>query len=184
MEIVVVEIDPKVTELAQTYFAFGERERPDIKVHHADARTFLRSGNDRYELVYLDVFDHLLTVPWTMVTREALVDMRARLAPGGVFMANILSPLAGEGAAFLARFRATLESVFPANRIYMTESSRDLGATQNLIVLGAESEVLLDPLDESWVVSPVPAEGPPLTDAWAPVESLQARVFMGGLRWY
>ena len=184
MEIVVVEIDPKVTELAQTYFAFGERERPDIEVYHEDARTFLRSGNDRYELVYLDVFDHLLTVPWTMVTREALADMRARLAPGGVFMANILSPLEGEGAAFLARFRTTLESVFPATRIYMTESSRDLGATQNLIVLGAESEVLLDPLDESWVVSPVPAEGPPLTDAGAPVESLQARVFMGGLRWY
>ncbi len=98
-------------------------------------------------------------------------------------MANILSPLEGEGTAFLARFRTTLESVFPATRIYMTESSIDPEATQNLIVLGAESEVVLDPLDESWVVSPVPAAGTPLTDTWAPVESLQARVFMGGLRW-
>ena len=183
MDIVVVEIDPAVTELAELYFTFGERERPSIQVYHDDARAFLRSGSDRFDLVYLDVFDHLLTVPWTMVTREALGEMRARMGTEGVFMANVLSPVAGGGTAFLARFRSTLESVFPATRIYMSDPLSSQDATQNLIVVGAESEAVLAALDKSWSVSPVSASGRPLTDSWAPVESLQALVFMEGLLW-
>jgi len=183
MLIDVVEIDAEVTELAGRFFAFGQRDRPGIRVHHTDARIFLRSGEERYELVYLDVFDHLLTVPWTMVTVEALQDMRARTSPDGVFMANVLSPLRGDGTAFLQRFRTTLEAVFPASRIYMTDPSTDPAATQNLIVVAAESDAMLEQLDASWVPAPVPASGHPLTDAWAPVEFLQARVFLEGLRW-
>jgi len=183
MEIDVVEIDDAVTQLAREYFAFGERDRPGIRVYHDDARVFLRSGDDRYDVVYLDVFDHLLTVPWTMVTEEALSEMRARTAADGVFMANVLSPLEGDGTAFLARFRTTLEGVFPASRIYMTDPDTDPGATQNLIVMGAETETAFAELDGSWILARVPASGRALTDDWAPVESLQARVFMGGLRW-
>jgi len=183
MVIDVVEIDPAVTELAERYFAYGTRARPGIRVHHDDARVFLRSGEERYDLVYLDVFDHLLTVPWTMVTEEALGEMRARTSRDGVFMANVLSPLVGDGTAFLTRFRTTLEAVFPVSRIYMTDPSTDPAATQNLIVVGAESEEVLRGLDTSWVVAPVSASGRPLTDSWAPVEFLQARVFMEGLRW-
>ena len=126
---------------------------------------------------------HLLTVPWTMVTEEALSEMRSRTRPDGIFMANVLSPLQGDGTAFLTRFRSTLESVFPASRIYMTDPSTDPGATQNLIVVGAESEAAFADLDVAWEVASVPASGLPLTDAWAPVEFLQARVFMEGLRW-
>ena len=183
MEVDVVEIDPAVTELAERYFAFGQRARPGIRVHHDDARVFLRSGEERYDLVYLDVFDHLLTVPWTMVTEEALTEMWARTSRNGVFMANVLSPLEGDGTAFLTRFRTTLEAVFPASRIYMTDPSNDPAATQNLIVVGAESEEAFGGLDTSWAVASVPASGRPLTDSWAPVEFLQARVFMEGLRW-
>jgi len=183
MVIDVVEIDPAVTELAERYFAYGTRARPGIRVHHDDARVFLRSGEERYDLVYLDVFDHLLTVPWTMVTEEALGEMRARTSRDGVFMANVLSPLVGDGTAFLTRFRTTLEAVFPVSRIYMTDPSTDPAATQNLIVVGAESEEVLRGLDTSWVVAPVSASGRRLTDSWAPVEFLQARVFMEGLRW-
>ena len=183
MHIDVVEIDDAVTELAREYFSFGERDRPGIRVHHEDARVFLRSSDDRYDLVYLDVFDHLLTVPWTMVTEEALAEMRARTAPDGLFMANVLSPLEGGGTAFLARFRTTLEGVFPSSRIYLTDPDTDPGATQNLIVIGAETEAAFAELDESWAVARVSASGRALTDDWAPVESLQARVFMEGLRW-
>ena len=177
----VVEIDPEVTELARTYFEFGRVERPGIRVFHEDGRVFLRGSQNTYGLVYLDVFDHLLTVPWTMVTREALADMAGRLDPGGVFMANVLSPLGGPGTAFLARFRATLESVFDDVRIYVTDPSTDPGATQSLIVVATREAGALPALP--WQDAPVAGVGPPLTDMWAPVEYLQGKVFMQGLRW-
>lgn len=65
----------------------------------------------------------------------------------------------------------------------MTDPDTDPGATQNLIVMGAETETAFAELDGSWILARVPASGRALTDDWAPVESLQARVFMGGLRW-
>lgn len=177
----VVEIDPSVTRLAETYFEYGERERPDIHVVHDDARLFLRRSRTEYDLVYLDVFDHLLTVPWTMVTEEALSDVADRLAPGGIFMANILSPLSGGSTAFLERFRATLESVFEDARVYVADPALDRGATQNLIVVAAKDPGAIPAYERA--EAEVPAEGRPLTDMWAPVEYLQAKVFLEGLRW-
>jgi spermidine synthase len=177
----VVEIDRRVTDLAERYFAYGQADHPGISVVHEDARVFLRGSRDLYDVVYLDVFDHLLTVPWTMVTEEALADMSNRLAPDGVFMANVLSPLAGPGTEFLARFRETLASVFSDVRLYLTDPATDPGATQNLIVVAARSPDVLPAIP--WEETGVQAAGRPFTDAWAPVEYLQAKVFLQGLRW-
>lgn len=180
--IAVVEIDPVVTDLAGRYFAYGEREYPNIQVVHEDARVFLRRGGEDFDLVYLDVFDHLLTVPWTLVTAEALSEMAGRLSPTGLFVANVLSPLAGPGVGFLEHFKATLDSVFGEVRIYLTEPERDPVVTQNLIVvasLGAGGTPFSDWASEA----PVQAAARVLTDSWAPVEYLQAKVFLRGLGW-
>lgn len=198
----VVEIDPKVTRLASEYFAYGEEERPSIHVVHQDGRVFLRApeqalggdeetpgdggegvrgGAPHYDLVYLDVFDHLLTVPWTMVTREALSDMASLLEDDGIFMANVLSPLRGEGQAFLRRFRATLDSVFGDVRLYRADPTLDPGATQNLIVVATVEPGVLPSPDRPQ--AGVEGAGRIFTDDWAPVEYLQAKVFLEGLRW-
>jgi predicted membrane-bound spermidine synthase len=177
----VVELDPEVTELARTFFTFGTDDHPGIRVFHDDGRVFLRGAADRYDLVYLDVFDHLLTVPWTMVTREGLAEMAGVMTPEGVFMANVLSPLEGPGIAFLARFRATLEAVFEDVRVYVADTSADRGATQNLVVVATRESGVLP--DLAWAQAPVGPEGRALTDGWAPVEYLQGKVFVQGLRW-
>ena len=177
----VVEIDASVTELAREYFAVGGLPDDAVRVIHDDARVFLRGSPDRYDLVYMDVFDHLLTVPWTMVTREAFQAMAEHLTPGGVFAANVLSPLDGVGADFLHRLQATLEEVFDEVRIHRVDPDADLRTTQNLIVTAGSSASLL-PAGGARVVD-VPAQGRPFSDAWAPVEYLQARVFVQGLGW-
>ncbi|HUF76362.1 MAG TPA: fused MFS/spermidine synthase [Longimicrobiales bacterium] len=181
MRIDVVEIDPAVTELAERYFAYGQADYPGIRVHHEDGRVWLRTASETYDVVYLDVFDHLLTVPWTMVTEEALRDMAARLEPDGLFVANILSPLAGPGVAFLERLRATLQEVFAVERVYLTDPEFAPAVTQNLVVMASNRPGALPqaPLREI----EVRAAGRPLTDAWAPVEYLQAKVFLRGLGW-
>jgi len=181
MRIDVVEIDPVVTELAEEFFAYGRNEYANIRVMHEDARVHLRNSDERYDLIYLDIFDHLLTVPWTMVTVEALTEMADHLQPNGLFVVNVLSPLGGPGQAFVERFQATLHEVFPAWVIYPATPGRDAEATQNLIVIAG-----LDPLalpDVDWPTAGTGPAGRPLTDAWAPVEYLQAKVFLTGLQW-
>lgn len=177
----VVEIDPVVTELAHRYFAVGDLPDGAVEVTHEDARVFLRESSARYDILYMDVFDHLVTVPWTMVTTEAFQAMAARLTPDGVLAANVLSPLEGPGASFLHRLRATLESVFPRTRIYVVDPTADGHVTQNLIVLAAAGGTELP----EWTgrEAAILGEGRPFTDRWAPVEYLQARVFVQGLGW-
>jgi spermidine synthase len=177
----VVEIDPAVTELAFRYFAAGQRPNEAIRVVHDDARVFVRGTEARYDLVYLDVFDHLLTVPWTMVTREAFEDMAARLRPGGLLAINVLSPIEGPGVLFLERLRATLEDVFGATQWLVVEPGTAGRVTQNVLVLAASDAALLPQWDGA--VAAISASGRPFTDDWAPVEYLQARVFMQGLGW-
>ena len=177
----VVEIDPVVTELARRYFAYGEQDRPDIRVIHDDARVHLRGSSERYDLIYLDIFDHLLTVPWTMVTVEALTDMAEHLEPDGLFAANVLSPVEGPGVAFLERFWRTLDEVFAETRIYLVDEDLDPGVTQNLIVVAARDPSAIPEID--WPQAELGPAGRPLTDEWAPVEYLQARVFVQGLGW-
>jgi SAM-dependent methyltransferase len=182
MRITVVEIDPVVTELAAEYFAYGRRSHPGIRVVHDDARVFLRGTSERFDLVYMDVFDHLLTVPWTLVTADALRELADRLAPGGFFMANVLSPLEGPGVGFLEYFRATLDSVFGEVHIYVADPELDAGVTQNLIVVASLAPGGTPPAE--WAEEAgVGTADRVLTDDWAPVEYLQAKVFLGGLGW-
>ena len=181
MRIDVVEIDPVVTELAERYFAYGRDDYPNIRVVHDDARVHLRNSDERYDLIYLDVFDHLLTVPWTLVTVEALTEIADHLEPDGLFMANLLSPLAGPGLAFIERFQATLQQVFPTFVIYRATPDSDPGVTQNLVLVAALDAQAMPDVD--WPRAGTGAAGRPLTDAWAPVEYLQAKVFLAGLTW-
>jgi spermidine synthase len=182
LRITVVEIAPVVTELAARYFAYGEGSYPGIEVIHEDARVFLRSSEERYDLVYLDVFDHLLTVPWTLVTAEALHDMAARLSPDGLFMANVLSPVEGPGVAFLAHLHATLEDAFASVHVYRSDPDLDPEVTQNLIVVASPRPGGTPAAEWAVEATVAPAERI-LTDAWAPVEYLQAKVFLRGLGW-
>jgi hypothetical protein len=65
--------------------------------------------------------------------------------------------------------------------VYATDPARDPAAIQNLIVVAGRDPSALP--DVAWPqAAPGPA-GRPLTDAWAPVEYLQAKVFLGGVRW-
>jgi len=182
MHIDVVEIDPAVTELAAEYFAYGKAEYPNIQVVHEDARVYVRNSEDLYDLIYLDVFDHLLTVPWTMVTVEAFADMADRLEPDGLFVANVLSPRSGPGVGFLQRLRATAADVFEEVQVYVTDAENDPAAIQNLILVASRDASAVPRLE--WPMAGPGAAGRPLRDAWAPVEYLQARIFLEGIRWY
>jgi predicted membrane-bound spermidine synthase len=181
MRIDVVEIDPVVTELAAEYFAYGKADYPNIHVVHEDARVYVRDSEDLYDLIYLDVFEHLLTIPWTMVTVEAFTEFADRLEPGGLLVANVLSPLSGPGVGFLQRLRATAVEVFEEVQVYVTDSEVDRAAIQNLIVVASRDASAVPKLE--WPVAGPGAAGRPLRDAWAPVEYLQARVFLEGVRW-
>lgn len=88
-----VEIDPVVVKLADQYF--GARSGGNVRIHTADAVTFIESTTDRYDLILMDAFlrpsDDTDTtgVPKGLKTIEFLQRLKLTLAPGGVVAFNV-----------------------------------------------------------------------------------------------
>ncbi len=86
-EIHVVEIDPRVVEVAERYFGFSPD--PGLMVHVEDGRAFLERGEaGRWDLILLDAFSDQ-GIPLALATQEFLETVRARLAPRGVVVSNV-----------------------------------------------------------------------------------------------
>jgi spermidine synthase len=105
-----VEIDPAVVRIADQYF--GVRSGENVRVHTADAVTFVESAADRYDLILMDAFlrpssdTDATGVPTRLKTLAFLGRLKRALAPGGVvaFNVNEHASMAEDIAAVAAAF--------------------------------------------------------------------------------
>jgi MFS family permease len=81
-----VELDPKVTDVARRYL--GLDAIPGLHVVTADARAYLRSTDERYDLIAVDAYRQPY-IPFQVTTREFFAEVRAHLAPGGAVALNV-----------------------------------------------------------------------------------------------
>ena len=81
-----VELDPAVSRVGRRFFGMGEN--PRLTVHDADARPFLRSTAERYDLIVIDAYRQPY-VPFYLATREFFRLVRDHLRPGGVVALNV-----------------------------------------------------------------------------------------------
>lgn len=82
-----VDIDPAVRELAERDF-LGEPIRGDFVA--ADARQFVAGSSERFDVVVVDAYSALTSIPAHLVTREFWRDTRKLLKPDGVMFANLI----------------------------------------------------------------------------------------------
>jgi len=93
VQIDAVEIDPAVVRLADQYFSV--RSGGNLRVHTADAVTFVESVADRYDMILMDAFlrpssdTDATGVPTRLKTLEFLGRLKQALAPGGVVAFNV-----------------------------------------------------------------------------------------------
>jgi spermidine synthase len=101
-----VEIDGELTEIGRRYFGL---RGPRLHTHTADARTFLRRSDRRYDLIVVDAYRQPY-IPFHLATREFFELARDRLAPGGMVAVNVGHP---EGSDRLEQvLSATMGAVF------------------------------------------------------------------------
>jgi predicted membrane-bound spermidine synthase len=81
-----VELDSAVSRVGREYF--GMDDNPRLTVHDEDARPFLRSTDERFDLIVVDAY-HQPYVPFYLATREFFALVRERLAPGGIVALNV-----------------------------------------------------------------------------------------------
>ena len=135
VELDVVEVDPKVVELARKYFGFKTSEKVGLTI--ADGRQFLKRTPKRYDQIWLDAFNSDY-VPVHMTTREFFLAAKSRLTEGGILVANVHNNTKLFDAQVL-----TFRSVFKSVHVYTgTEGGN------SIIVAAGESVTKPDRIDE------------------------------------
>ncbi|MGH2993246.1 MAG: spermidine synthase [Solirubrobacterales bacterium] len=120
-----VEIDGELTELGRRYF---DLDNPNLRVHHEDARPWLRRSEGGYDVIMVDAYRQPY-IPFYLATREFFELVRDRLAPGGVVIVNAGHPEGNDDLeSVLGR---TMAEAFPT-------VLRDPIEPTNTLLLGAE----------------------------------------------
>jgi SAM-dependent methyltransferase len=108
-----VEIDPAVVELARQHFDY----RPRGTVEIGDARAFLQTTEQRYDLVVHDTFTGGAT-PEHLLSLEVLNRIRHVLNPGGVLALNFAGFYSGPDAAANHAVARTVKAAFKHVRAF------------------------------------------------------------------
>jgi len=172
----IVEIDPKMTETAEKYFNL--KQDPRLKIIHEDGRVFLNQTDNKYDAIFIDVFNTYL-IPFQLTTEEAAQKMYNALGENGLVMVNIISAINGEKGKFLRAEYATYKKIFPQVYMFSVELYRLSTQTQNLVLLALKSSekksFLSDNEEFNYYLSRVwkkeiEQDLPILTDDFAPVD--------------
>ena len=193
-EIHVIEIDPAVTEVS--YEHLGLRRDTRIISYNRDARIVLMEWDDPpvFDVIYGDAFNDL-SIPYHLTTVEFHRMLYDHLAEDGVYLANVIDDY--ETGEMLRAFINTMGEVFP--HIYLVRWGRyDPGEIETVVAVGAKQPLDLDYLADterskktfgrilgSTAVDPEEIDAYRLagrriilTDDYAPVEQLVARLFI------
>lgn len=108
----VVEIDPKVTELAREYFMLKDDDR--LHIFHQDGRMYINDyEGDKYDLVIMNAFLDSYSIPFHLTTIEAVEKINNMLTENGMVLVNMASAVEGADAKFFQAEYDTYNRVFP-----------------------------------------------------------------------
>jgi spermidine synthase len=130
IDVTTVDIDSASFRAATEVFGLDPQK---VRAHQADARTFLRSCDNGYDVVIVDLFQGD-GVPDYLVTREFFRDLKRCLGADGIAVFNTFADLDHPRA--YAHFLTTLKSELP----YITLYRPDYGLAQHInsfVVAGA-----------------------------------------------
>ena len=160
-----VEIDRKITKLAETYFELPA----SVKVTTYDGRAYLQAVDEKYDVIMVDAYQDI-TIPFQMSSLEFFTLVKEHLKENGVMVVNMNMYSEEEGNIndYLAD---TISAVFPY--VYTVDvagsTNRELFASSN----SGMTEALGQGMEK---LTPYEKGGYLLTDDKAPVELLGMQV--------
>ena len=107
-QIVGVELDPTVLQVAQDYFFTPADDR--VHLVEADARTYIMRIEDRFDLIYIDVYFQE-TTPKVLFSPLYLHTLSELLEPGGILAINAIVATKGALSYPFVHLCADLESL-------------------------------------------------------------------------
>jgi predicted membrane-bound spermidine synthase len=187
-EIDAVEIDPIVVETAVRFFGLPV-DRKNLSIHVADARPWLASHSQKYDLVEVDLYQGGPYIPFYLATEEFFNLVHSRIADDGLLMMNVYDT--SKSHELLLAIGATLKSVFSTVEVISRPDGNHIvfAFVQKKIVnqvrarlehlSGDESLQALARAGAIAIGDLTPPEGTPVfTDDRSPVEEMTRRMLL------
>lgn len=136
LSLTVVEHDPAIVACARRWFYLDRLEEAAgnrLSVVCNDGRAFLEKSDERFDTILNDAFSGFEPVR-SLATVEAARAVKARLVPGGIYAANVVSKDDGEDVSFLRDVVATLSQVFAHVQVLSAEDATYSGEDNYLVV--------------------------------------------------
>ena len=168
-----VEIDGALTDVGRRLF---DLEGPNLHLHTADARPFLRTSDRRWDAIMVNAYRQPY-IPFYLTTKEFFALVRDHLTPGGVLMVNVGHPADSDNLekVLAATMRTAFATVLrdPSERLNTVLLASNAPISGSLLD-GAPSPVGLGALADATAARLAPAleGGDVYTDDRAPVEWL------------
>lgn len=173
----VVEIDPKITELAKQHFRL--KDDPRLTIYHKDGRVYLNQTDNKYDVIFGDAFSSHYSIPYQLTTKEAVQKKYNILNDNGVVILNTISSFSGDKGRFLRAEYLTYKSIFPQVYLFPVKDVKDENVVQNIILVAIKSDKiptfsdddskLNEYLQHLWTKE-IKQDVPVLTDDFAPVD--------------
>ncbi|PLS81213.1 hypothetical protein CYG49_02580, partial [Candidatus Saccharibacteria bacterium] len=165
-EVTVVEIDPELLSIAREYFYFADQ--PNLTVRTEDARTFMNTNQQQYDVIVLDVFSDT-TLPFALTTSEFAQRLEASLTQNGFVAANVIGAVNKQCAPLLTAVHRTFTLPLPAATVFPLVDPTLQRKQNSIIVYAKEEPKWLDTAGSTDALKPT---GTILTDNFAPIERL------------
>lgn len=132
MQVDVVEVDPVVVDVAETYFAVPED--PRLEIHVDDGRQFLQETNRSWDVIVLDAYGRDY-IPFHLLTEEFLATVADRLSEEGVVVSNVIGTWTGEASQLVRAEARTMETAFNWTHHVPTQTRLVGNYAQNIMLV-------------------------------------------------
>lgn len=161
----VVEIDPELLAISKQYFNYQEHR--NVKIINQDARAFLNTNHQKYDVILVDVYSDV-SVPFSLATTEYAEQLKKSLSDEGIVVVNQIGGKNDTCGPLLSAIHTSYASSFKWHSA-LPQSTQNLAQTQNIVTTYSNKEL-------SWIKNGQQlSQGQTLTDNFAPVEKLQQK---------
>ena len=170
-----VEIDPALTDVGRRLF---DLRGPNLHLHTADARPFLRRASRRWDVIIVDAYRQPY-IPFYLATREFFGEVHDHLTPGGMVLINVGHPRSSDrlekvlGATMGRVFKRVLrDPVKPTNSVLVGTDAPASAATLHTATRALPPDLAAVTTATAARLAPALPGGSVYTDDRAPVEWL------------
>lgn len=163
----VVEIDPKLLDIAKEHFGY----KPGNNIGHIfqDARSYLNQTTKSYDIIMVDVYGDS-SIPFSVTTSEYVAQLSKHLSTGGIVIANVIASPDKTCSPIVGSIHATYRQTFSHGRVFAT-GDWNSPTKQNVVAVYTNKSL-------SWLTSDNPEidtmpGGTILTDNYAPLERME-----------